>query len=277
MDLYHGSSRHFTQFDLSRMGEGIGASRLTKGVNLTTHPGLAEHYRNEVTIPGTQHTDSGFLAGGQLYSSDDNLSDAEEVHGAVYEVAGVDRNKLLVWEGGLGSQTFDVVELIQRLYTQEELDAIEELFEEAINDEHNEGDINLVDTVSEEVFLRGVYGCRETLAELNPGFDWDRLDTIIGDRHPSIEVDEEEVGRCIYNMVASLKGDEHAGEWFVKNDIQGLVSQQEFTGFNAECELVVVWDAESLKIKSVLSSGEIESMSMNLEGQSADYARPLEM
>lgn len=289
MKVYHGSSRVFESFDITKMGGGVGVSRIAEGMYFATAPGVADYYRDRVSVPNHDysdliiHSEHGPLTGElvkeaisalEIYKDQPEgsiawrkaafelqtlgLSGSEvPVWGAVYEAEIPDRHSFLVWEGDADQQPFDVFSLVRELYDE---DALEEVFDEAAED----SPLGVTHEYFEEVFnkalVQGVAQTRDELRDISPGFEWSKLDNVIGKACPYLVLDDaEEVGRGLYHALSHHLGSaKKAGEWLAQRGIKGAVTRQEFSGYDGECELFVVWALEDAKIKKMLDPKELE-------------------
>lgn len=295
MKAYHGSPRAFKAFDRARIGEGEGASLLAAGFYLATHPAVAETYRQRLAVEGSEFSDVIYFLDGEplspeisrrihelkrvcreevpgssayrmarmeleLTRHDDTLPQV----GVVHEVAVPERESLMVWEGNRNEQPFDLPDLLRELYGQDEVEVVyDEAMEECplgVSGEH-------FDRVFDRALMQGVHTTREELDEIAPGFDWSRLEAVMGKHCPMIMDDEEEeVGRALYGALAhSMGGEREAAEWLSARGIKGCITHQEFTGFQGPCELLVVWSEEDATVTRWLGAEAVGALSADLE------------
>lgn len=287
MIAYHGSNKLFSTFDPEKTGEGVGAKLICKGIYLATSIPVANTYRNQVSTEDSDFTDKIYFneEGSMLSDVTEVLQDmsgiSEEIdhfiedltsehketrlvaerfllneaniraeYGVVYEVAVPDREHLLVWEGDVDNQPFDVIELLRDLYGD---DDIEEIYDEAMEDSPGGVSFDFFDDVFERALLAGVNNMKEELESISPDFDWSRLDRIISEHCPEIMPDEEEAGRALYTSLAHSLGSEDAAiDLFAEYGIHGVSSAREFTGHQGENEIIVAWREENAIIKNIV-------------------------
>lgn len=302
MRAYHGSNKIFDRFDLSRQGEGEGSSLIVKGVNLATNPCVADIYRQKVIIPGSAHTDRCYFSDSGSLSSDDTATiqqllevsedsaapeamrekarealdalgarDPVLMEGAVYEVVVPDRQYLLHWEGSISDQPFDVVEFLRDWYGEDEVEALYE----AAMEESPIYDTDYFDQVFESALLRGVGDMQEELSEIAPDFDWERLDKLMGDKCPDLQPDENDVGRALYGTLRHVEnGDEGAAKVLAKYGVCGVISTQEFTGFEGQNDIIVIWDEDAIEIKGRLSPDALDMARENVRAKEQRQQTP---
>lgn len=295
MHAYHGASRYFNRFDLAFLGEGEGANLLARGINLATNPAVADRYRERLAVPGSDftdasvHTDAGTLTGdeaSEAIAALEAYQAAEEgtvewrkasmalqvfglsgkeapSYGVVYDCIVPDRDCYLVWEGAAEAQPFVLADLVRELYDE---DALEEVYEEAAEESPLGCSQDHFDEVFDKALVQGVGETSEELEDIAPGYDWNRLHSVIRDNCPNLVMDaDEEVGRGLYSSLAhSLGSDEAAAEWLSQRGIKGLVTSKEFTGFDGPCEIIVVWSPDDVKIDHTMSPEEIDQVSSQL-------------
>lgn len=288
MKAYHGTNKIFQHFDLRHQGEGEGGDLLVKGVYNATTISVADDYRKKVATPGSAHTDHCYFSDdvslpasetdkiSQLLAIRDDSDTPEAMRdkavdelallgahdpvlmaGAVYETIVPDRQYLLHWEGGLNDQPFNVVEFMRQWYGEDE---IEEIYEEAVEDSPI-SDLDEFDRVFENALLCGVKSMRYELRQIAPDFDWQRLDTLMGAKCPDLHPGEDtiDVGRTLYATLRHVEGgDEGAAKHLARYGVYGVISNHDFTGFEGESEVVVIWDENEIKINDMLSPGQID-------------------
>jgi len=302
MKAYHGSPRVFDAFDRSKVGEGEGASLLAQGIYLATHPAVAEAYRARLAVEDSDFSDVTYFKDGKPLS----LETSRRIHelkrvcdteapgsseyraarmeleitahdetppqfGIVYEVAVPERDSLLVWEGAREDQPFDLPGLLRSLYGEDE---VEEVYDEAMEECPLGVSMDFFDRVFDRALMQGVRDTREELEEIAPGFDWSRLEDVMGRQCPQIIDDEhEEVGRALYGALAhSMGSEEAAAKWLSRHGIKGCITHQEFTGFQGPCEVLVVWSPEDAIVTRHLGADEVSRLSDAISTNSPDQA-----
>jgi len=273
MKLYHGTCGYFDRFDASLRGSGEGASFLIKtGSYLTESVAVADAYRKRLSHPDYEGTVKSYWLGNarltkdEASTLDDDRPPVEQL-GSVLEVTGVEEQQLLIWEGGVDAQPFDVLQLLRDLYSEEELAAIDEFIATAEEAE----DISMQFDVEETVDTVMLYGPGET-AELmqdtsREDVDWSILEGIVSNRGLSLPPDDDHhAGQALYGLVVSHTGsDKDAAEWLSQRGIYGVIAHLELPLGDAipekdrQARTVVYWEEENLSIKKALSPDEITS------------------
>ena len=275
MDLYHGTLGHYEAFDLSHKGEGEGASLLIgHGVYLTESPLVADAYRQRTADPRYDHTVHSVWDGERRMTLDEAGSEDtehyERQYGSVFKVGGVTPDALIVWEGTVDDQPFDVLACLRDLYDPSELDAIEAFIEEAEEAE----DISMqfdVEEVVEKVMLYGPSYTRELMLDCSrEDVKWDQLVSLVANRTLGIPMDDDNAGMVLYGLVEAHTGSEElAAEWFSDRGIHGVIAHlelplgDEIPHGHENARTVVYWHLSDLAIEKALSPSELQAHYLN--------------